>query len=381
MDVTLGLPVGAQAPDAASLRRFFGEREDLLPLWIAEPYVPLAPPVVEAIEDRAAAGWYGYEVRPGIEAAFRSWMTSRHGWRLDDLAIAVSPSLGTSIGSLIEMHSEPGDGVILQSPVFTDFKPLVTSAGRTVAKAPLSLVDDRYEMDFGALAEAAEGASMLILCNPHNPVGRAWSGADLARVADICSEHGVFVVADEIHADLVLAGNTFTPFASVAGGTEVRWAALHGPIKTFGLAGLADTLIVSDDDETIGRFGDLSGRLHLTRNNVVGMAATLAAYERGGEWLDGFLGDLETNFDRLVAGLPEPISLVEPEATYLAWLDFRGLGLEVPELSVWLADEAGLALSPGHWFGREGAGFARMSIGAEPQVIDEAIERLARAVG
>lgn len=381
MPFDLPVPTGAQATDESSLRRHFGERDDLLPLWIAEPYVPLAPAVVEAVTNRAAIGWYGYEGRPDIDGAFRDWMRRRHGWSLDGLETIVSPSLGTSIGVLIDLHSEPGDGVILQSPVFTDFKPLVVSAERIVAKAPLSLVDDRYEMDFAALERAAVDASMLILCNPHNPVGRAWGPDDLLRVAEICAEHDVFVVADEIHADLALPGHRFTPFAEVVGDTGVAWAALHGPIKTFGLAGLADTFIVTSHEATARAFGARSSQLHLTRNNVVGLAATYAAYTNAEGWVDELLEAVAGNVRLLVEGLPDPIRLIEPDATYLAWLDLRGLGLEVPELAGWLADEAGLALSPGHWFGREGAGFARMSIGVGRSVVEEAIGRLAVALG
>ena len=373
-----------QATDRASLVRLFGDAENLLPLWIAEPYVDLAPAVEAALRERAATGWYGYETRSeSLLDAFWTWMASRHGWTGEGLETIVSPSIGTSMGVLIDQLSDPGDGVILQPPVFTDFKPIVTSAHRKVARNSLVLGADGYRMDLDGLEEVASDAStrMMILCNPHNPVGRVWTREELVSVAEICAANDVFVISDEIHADITLGSARFVPFGEVASGTGVRWAATHGPIKTFGLAGVCDSLIVSDDDEVIDLFGKTSSRLHLTRNNVFGIAAFQAAYRSDGSWLDSFLDLLETNVELLREGLPDGVGLVKPEGTYLAWLDFRELEMDVPELARWLPAQAHLALSPGHWFGREGAGFARMTIAAPTAVITDAIERLTIACG
>lgn len=371
------------ARDPTRLDHLFGHDHDLLPLWIAEPYLPLAPAIVEALEDRTRSGWYGYETRPSdaIEA-FRSWMERRHGWTLGGAMSIVSPSIGTSIGAALELLTEPGDGVILQPPVFTDFKPLVAHARRTVVRNPLVLHGGRYTMDLDGLAEAAAHptTTAMILCNPHNPVGRVWHRDELVEVAAICARHEVFVIADEIHADLMLGPSVFVPFADAANESGARWAALHGPIKTFGLAGVADTLIVTTDDAFADDFKAMSSRLHLVRNNVFSLAATDAAYRDGDTWLDATLAQVAENASSLASGLPDPVRLVEPEGTYLAWLDFRDLGLDVPALATWLASEARLAMSPGHWFGREGAGFARMSIGVEATVLGEAMDRLTTAI-
>lgn len=376
------LTPNALADDTARLKALFGDEPDLLLLWIAEPYVELDSELKSRLAERAAVGWYGYEARPsGLLEAFWSWMQSRHGWDGSGLDSSVSPSIGTSIGVLLEQFTEPGDGVILQPPVFTDFKPLVVAAGRNVIRSPLLFTEARYEMNLDDLAaKAADPAtSAMILCNPHNPVGRLWDEHTLAEIAAIAAANDVLVIADEIHADLVLPPNTFTPFAATAHGTGARWAALHGPIKTFGLAGVCDTLLITDNEEVNNRFRAESSRLHLTRNNVFALAAFETAYRHGGEWLDRLLKVVADNIELLAGNLPDPIAIVRPQATYLAWLDLRGLGLEVPELARWLA-EAGLALSPGHWFGRDGAGFARMTIAAPPATIEAAIERLAAAV-
>jgi cystathionine beta-lyase len=370
-----------QGTDPSTLLRHFGSTAELLPLWIAEPNLPLAPAVTGALRSRAADDWYGYETRPeSVIEAFWEWMAARHGWSGSGLHTIVSPSVGTSIGVLIDQFTEPGDGVIIQPPVFTDFKPLVTAGGRNPVRNPLMTTEDGYRIDFDRLAALASDPAtrLLILCSPHNPVGRVWTGDELARVALICAEHDVFVLADEIHADLALPPHGFVPFATVA--TGVRWAATHGPIKTFGLAGVCDTLVVTADAEVVDRFGSRSSQFHLTRNNVFGMAAFEAGYRHGESWLEGLLGTISRNIDVLRQRLPEQIRLVEPQGTYLAWLDLRSLGLDVPEIPRWLASEAGLALSPGHWFGRQGAGFARMTIASPTEVIERAVDQLAAAV-
>ncbi len=365
------MPNHARASDRASLLRLFGDAPDLLPLWIAEPYVDLAPSITEAMRVRAASGWYGYETRPDeVVASFWEWTETRHGWAEAGLQSMVSPSIGTSIGVLIDLLTNPGDSVILQPPVYSGFKPIVARAGRKVVRNSLVLAGGRYGMDLVGLASKAADpdTKMMILCNPHNPVGRVWSAEELAAAARICGENRVFVIADEIHADIALAPATFLPFADAVGDSGVRWAAAHGPIKTFGLAGVCDSLVVTDDEEVAESFRDVSSRFHLTRNNVFGIAAFETAYRTGAEWLDGFLGLVAANVAQLRDGLPAGIDLIEPDATYLAWLDFRQLGMDVPELTKWLPKSAHLALSPGHWFGREGAGFARMTIAAPQQM-------------
>ncbi len=272
--------------------------------------------------------------------------------------------------------------MIIQPPVFTDFKPIVVSAGREAVRNPLNLANRRYTMDLGDLAAKASDPTtrMLILCNPHNPVGRVWAREELTELAGICARHEVFVVADEIHGDLALPPARFVPFASVAAGSGVSWASIHGPIKTFGLAGVCDTLLVTDDDQLASRFRSRSSQLHLTRNNVFGLAAFEAAYTHGGMWLDDLLALVAANVKVLRNRLPAGIGLIEPEGTYLAWLDLREFHMDVPQLATWLADSARLALSPGHWFGREGAGFARMTIAAPTEVVEEAALRFERGV-
>lgn len=371
-----------QGSDAATLAHHFGTA-DVLPLWIAEPDVDLAPCILDALDARAMVGWYGYETRPeAVIDTFRTWTQIRHGWNCSYLHTNVSPSVGTSVGVLIDVLTEPGDGVIIQPPVFTDFKTIITHNGRTAIRNPLELTGGRYEIDFDdLLTKAADPRnSLLILCNPHNPIGRVWNREELTTVATICADNDVFVIADEIHADLALPPNRFTPFATVAINSDVRWAATHGPIKTFGLAGVCDTLILTDDEEAASRFQTRSSQFHLTRNNVFAIEAFVAAYHEGADWLDEFLSLISANVGALADALPHRVKLIEPEGTYLAWLDFTELGIDVGELGPWLASAGGVALSPGHWFGREGAGFARMTIASSTATIERAVDQLNAAV-
>ena len=378
-----GLTESALANDARRLTKHFGESDDLLPLWIAEPYVDLAPRIESVLRSRADTGWYGYETRPrDVIETFWAWARDRHGWDEADLQTSVSPSVGTSIGVLVELLTSPGDGVILQPPVFTDFKPLIRSADRVVVRNSLTLTGAGYRMDLDDLDRKTKDPAnkLMILCNPHNPVGRVWTAAELADVAAICARNGVFVMADEIHADLALPPNRFVPFGRAAKDSGVSWAAAHGPIKTFGVAGVCDTLLICEEEQVTSGFRSAASRLHLNRNNVFGVAAFKAGYESGGEWLDDLLELVARNVAFLQESLPEGIDLIPPEGTYLAWLDFRALGKDVPELAAWLASSARLALSPGHWFGREGAGFARMTIATPVDRIEQAIDRLIDAL-
>jgi len=377
--MTSTVPGQRRSEDPQLLDRLFGHHDDLLPLWIAEPYLPLAPALTEALEARAGDGWYGYETRPReTRDRFMGWVEHRHGCTLDSETVLFSPSIGTSIALLIEMLTDPGDGVIIQPPVFTDFKPLVVAANRRVERASLVLDEGRYVMDLERLEAVAsqDTTKVMILCNPHNPVGRVWEPGELRAAVEICARHGVFVVSDEIHADVVLGEGSFTPVAAAA--ESDNWVALHGPIKTFGLAGVADSLVVTANRAVVDYLRDADRRLHLNRNNVFSLAATAAAYTEGEAWLDGMLDAVASNVE-LLRGLPHGIRLVEPEGTYLAWLDFRTLGFDAKELARWLATEARLALSPGHWFGRQGAGFARMTIAAEQATIENAVARLSSA--
>ena len=370
-----------RATDARQLDRFFGS-DDVLALWIAEPTLPPPDSVIDALRSRSEVPWFGYEVRPAaLKESFWAWTGRRHGWDGAGVQTSFSPSGGTSLAVAIELFTDPGQGVILPPPVCREFKPSIRRSRREPVTNPLLVSDGRYELDLDHLASvAADPANrFMILCNPHNPVGRTWTVDELAAVAEICADHDVVVFADEIHADMAVFDGRFVPFGSVAG-ASTRWLAAAGPIKTFGLAGVSDTFVLAADDELTQAYRSHADRFHLVRSHVFGLAAAIAAYTDGDEWLDRFRSQVERNFTVLDEGLPASIGLIHPEATYLAWIDLRSLEMDVPELTRWLVDDARLALSPGHWFGREGAGFARLTTAVPTPVIEDAVDRLVSAV-
>jgi cystathionine beta-lyase len=289
------------------------------------------------------------------------------------------------ISIAINQHSEKGDGVIIQPPVFFEFRTVIRANGRRMVKNPLQLVDGRYQMDFQDLEEKAADpkSKVMIICNPHNPVGRVWSRADLAQAAEICRRHEVLVVSDEIHGDIVYKPHRYTPLASIS--TDLAQASIIclSPAKSFNIAGMIDAMAVIANEQYRQQFHDFAHRYQINKTNVFASAAFEAAYSHGGAWLDDLLAYLQGNIDFLrsflAQNLPQ-VKLIEPEGTYLVWLSFEELGLGAKELAAFLAQEAGLALNPGHWFGREGAGFARMNIACPQSLLQEALSRLTDAV-
>jgi len=371
--------------DETMLNDLFGS-DDVLPLWVADMDFPAPDAVIEALRRRVDHGIYGYEIRPdGPYEAMADWYGRRYNWTIDRDHIVPGASVLNAISILIEQHSEEGDGVILQPPVFFEFGMAIKANHRRRVKNPLRVVGDRYEMDYEDLeAKAADpGTKILILCNPHNPVGRVWTRDELARAAEICGRHGVLIISDEIHGDIAYPPHRYTPLGSLSAEVAQRSVTCLSPAKTFNVAGAVDAVAVIANSEYRERFDAFVERYQITRPNVFTSAAVEAAYREGEAWLEALLVTLQGNVDFvrtfLAANVPG-VKLVEPEGTYLLWLDFRELGLDAKELARFLAGEAKLALNAGYWFGREGAGFARMNIACPRSVLAEAMARLAQAV-
>ena len=370
--------------DGATMQAIFGE-EDLWPSWVADMDFRASQAVQSALASRLQHGVFGYEANdPAIPAAVASWYQQRHNWRPAEDHFLFTPRTLASIALLIQQFSEPGDGVIVQPPVFYDFKLIINANQRQLVKNPLRFEQGVYQMNFEHLESLAAEKSnrLLILCNPHNPIGRVWSAADLARVADICARHGVMVIADEIHGDITY-DTAYTPFAAASDTAAAISATCLSPIKSFNLAGVANSMIVIADDKRRALCKQYLNATEINKNNVFGSAAMLAAYRDSADWLDQVIDYLRGNIDllqqRLQASIPG-IELVEPEGTYLLWLDCRGLHLEVDELQQFLVSEARIAANPGHWFGREGAGFVRINIACPRAVLQRALDQLEVAV-
>jgi cystathionine beta-lyase len=374
------------------LKQHFGS-EDVLPFWIADMDFSAPQVIVENLMNRAQQGIYGYEYRP--DSFFESvinWYVQRHQWTIARPHIQPCPGVLSAIAILINQHSEEGDGIIVQPPVFFEFRLVIRKNGRRLSKNPLRLVknplrlvDGRYQMDFDDLeTKAADPRNkILILCNPHNPIGRVWKREELAQVDEICRKHNVRVISDEIHGDIVYRPYRYVPFASLSEAAAQNAFICLSPAKTFNLAGMIDGMVLIANDEYRQQYDNFADRYQINRNNVFSTAAIEIAYREGASWLDALLAYLQRNIDFVGDFLEEhntQVKLVEPEGTYLVWLDFNELGLEAGDLARFLAQEAGLALNSGFWFGREGAGFMRMNIASPRSILEEAMMRLKRAV-
>jgi len=361
---------------------YFG-REDVLPLWVADMDFAAPEAVQRALTERAAHPIYGYTVYPeSLYDALMHWLDKRHDWTVQREWIILCPGVVPSLHASIFALSQPDDAVIVQPPVYAPFLSAPKFAGRRLLLNPLKFEHGHYCFDLDHFEQCvADGARLLLLCSPHNPVGRVWQSQELQALLEICQCYGITVISDEIHADLVYPGFQHTPLDRLSGGA-VNIVTAVAPSKTFNIPGLGlSALIVPDktDREAMGKAFDM---LHVSAANPFSIVAFEAAYREGALWLGELLGYLAVTrgFVRtyLQQHLPR-IKLIEPEGTYLLWLDCREMKLSDKQLRQFFVQDAGVGLSPGILFGAEGSGFMRMNIGAPRKVIAEALQKIARA--
>lgn len=373
--------------DLARLRARRGEKwqlygPDVLPAWVAEMDFDLAPPVRRAVEEALAVDDLGYPLeRPdALREAFAARMATRFGWTIDPRRVEVLSEVVQGLYIAIERLTGANDGIVVQTPVYPPFSRALRELERPLVENPLIAGSERYEMDLEGLSQAS-GARMLLLCNPQNPTGRVFERRELEAVAELALARDWIVVSDEIHSDLVHAPGHHVPFGSIAPEVAARTVTLSSASKAFNLPGLRCAVAHFGSEALQRRFLAMPRALRGGLGSL-GQAATLAAWREGDAWLTALLAHLDTNRRRVATFVAERWPAVRhamPEATFLAWLDFRALGLE-PSPQRFLLERARVALSDGTAFGAPGRGFARLNFGTSGAILGEILERIDRAL-
>lgn len=358
---------------------------DPLPMWVADADFRVAPVIEEALARLLRHGVFGYGGVPDsyIEAV-TAWQEQRYGWQVAPESLVLSSGVVTMLNMIVQAVTKPGDSVLVQPPVYVHFHEDIINNGRRLASAPLRLEDDRYVFDADIFEQAITADTRLfVLCNPHNPTGNVWSLEELKLMGDICRRHNVLVVSDEIHADLALnPARKYIPFASLGEDYAQNSIICTSASKSFNIAGLQCANHFIADKKLRGKITRRLVQCGLTEVNVMGMAATEAAYRGGEDWLEAFLAHIRSNQEFFAAAINQaglPVRVLPMDSLYLAWMDCRQTGLEAAELNDFMLTKARLWLDDGRKFGRAGHGFMRVNLGCTRETAEKAVTRLKTA--
>jgi cystathionine beta-lyase len=375
-----------------NVRTIFGS-QDVIPMWVADMDFPVAQPIVDALQRRAAHPFYGYTLaEPGVIEAVVERMQRKFAWKVEPEWIVFTPGVVPALHVAVRCLTHPGDELILQEPVYYPFFPAVKAGGCQIVTNSLKLVNNRYEMDFDDLeSKFRPRAGMMpmpnrvkaiIVCNPQNPVGRLWNKEEITRLGEIVIRHGAAVISDEIHCEILFKGYRHTPFASISEEFAQNSIVCMAPSKTFSLAGLETSTIIIPNKKLRNEYINTRAGI-LPAPNLFGYTALEAAYRYGDEWLEQVLDYLQGNLEFLTDYFTRRISrikVIQPQGTYLVWLDCRGLGLDNPSLRSFMREKAKVGLDDGFLFGAAGSGFERMNIACPRPILAEALQRIEEAV-
>ncbi len=363
-----------------------GYPADALPLWVADTDFAAPPEVIRALHAVVDHGIFGYtDAKPEDIKPIQAWFAQRHGWTFQPEWLLFAPGVVFAVATAINAVTQAGEGVLIQRPVYYPFTNMIQRNDRRLVNNPLCYKNGRYEMDFVDFERkiTEENVKLFILCSPHNPVGRVWSKDELMRVGEICARHGVVVLSDEIHCDFTFPGYRHTMFPALGAAFEQNCILCTAPSKTFNLAGLQLANMIVPNPDLRQKVRRAVGATGYSHPGAFSLAGVRAAYQYGAQWLEELLAYLKGNLDftreYLAAKLPQ-VKLVEPEGTYLLWLDFRALGLSKEALERLIVDRARLWLDSGSMFGPEGDGFERINIACPRSVLRQALGQLEKAV-
>lgn len=360
-------------------------RKDIIPMWVADMDFRTPAFITESLRHQIESSIYGYSFRPSeYYASIIDWMKMRHNWSIEKEWIIFTPGIVPALNFCTLAFTQPGDSIIVQPPVYFPFFSAVQSHGRNLVYNKLKEVDGQWMMDPESLIRSIdEKTRMIIVSNPHNPVGRAWTPGELKELGEICLKNKILILSDEIHCDLVLPGFRHTPFVTLSEEFAEITITCIAPSKTFNLAGLSTSNVIISDPDLRKSFTRLIDNLHVGSGNIFGTAASIAAYSKGQQWLDALLEYIDRNVDFVVdyctRMIPEIIP-VQPEATYMIWLDCRKLGMNAKNLQSFFVQKAGIGMNEGSTFGPGGEGFMRMNLGTTHETVKKAMEQIEKAV-
>ena len=380
-------PAGREGTDCIKYDRreeTFGVK-DIIPMWVADMDFNTPDFVVESLQKRLEHQIYGYSFRSSeYFQSMISWIKTRHNWTVEKEWISFSPGIVPALNFCTLAFTQSGDSIIVQPPVYFPFFSAAESHGRNLIYNRLTESEGKWNMDYNSLIAGIDSKTkMIIISNPHNPVGRVWTPEELNNLADICLKNNILIISDEIHCDLVLPGFTHTPMASLSEKIAENTITLIAPSKTFNLAGLSTSSVIIKNPVLRKSFNRIVDNLHVGNGNIFGNTASIAAYTSGHKWLDALLDYIDNNIefvkDYCGKMIPEIIP-VQPEATYMIWLDCRRFGMSGKDLQNFFVHKAGVGMNEGSTFGPGGEGFMRMNLGTTHQTVMKAMEQIERAV-
>lgn len=367
-----------------ALKDMYG-RDDLLSLWVADMDFATPDFIIDALKRRLDHPVLGYPVQyDGYWQSVVDWIYNHHGWQVQREWMRYIPGIVKGIGMVVNVFTQPGDKIIIQPPVYHPFRLVPEHNGRDIVMNPLRHEGDSYTMDFEQLEQVIDDkCRILILANPHNPIGITWDKATLARLADIAVKHNLIVISDEIHCDMALYGNKHIPFASVSENAARCSITFGAPSKTFNIAGIVSSYAIVPDEALREKFFAWLTANEMDMATIFAMVATEAAFSEGEEWRQQMLSHIESNIDfvdeYLKANIPE-VRAIKPQASYLVWLDFSALGLEHEKLIDMLVNDAHLAMNDGAMFGIGGEQHTRLNVGTQRAVLEQAMSQLKEAI-
>ena len=363
-----------------------GKNGDELSLWVADMDFEVAKPITDALQAQVNHGIYGYtEVKADYFDIVKNWFKDNFDWEIKKGSLVKTPGVVYAIAMAVKAFTKEGEAVIIQQPVYYPFSEMIIANNRKLVNSPLVLKDGRYEIDFEDFEKkiVKNNVKLFILCSPHNPVGRVWSVEELKKIGDICIKHGVVIFSDEIHADFVYEPNKHHVFASLGESYAANSVIATAPSKSFNIAGLQVSNIFIENKKLCDAFRNEIVKSGYSQLNTMGLVAARAAYESGKEWLDEVRAYIRDNLiffrDYLKENIGE-LSLIEPEGTYLVWVDFRKLGLSEKQREDLIVNKAKLWIDSGAMFGVDGEGFERFNIACPREYLKMALDSLAKAI-